>query len=268
MKNASSKKAVICLSGGMDSTSLLLRLLADENHVFAISFDYGQKHRLELERLRANIEYLKSKGIVIEWELMDVSGIGRIFHSALLDEDWQVPEGHYETEQMKETVVPNRNAIFASIAFGYALSLANKFDQSVSICLGVHSGDHTIYPDCRPEFYDAIHQAFVMGNWNADCVELQLPYLEFDKSQILHDANAAIEQLGLDFETIFKNTMTSYSPNEDGSSHGLTGADVERILAFHRFGVPDPISYQHPWDQVLQQALQLEQEFLNNNQNQ
>jgi len=262
VKSENPKKAVICLSGGMDSTSLLLRLLADGHQVFAISFDYGQKHRLELERLQANIEYLKSKDVAIGWELMDVSGIGRIFHSALLDEDWEVPEGHYETEQMKETVVPNRNAIFASIAFGYALSLANKFDQSVSICLGVHGGDHAIYPDCRPEFYEAIHRAFVMGNWDAQRVSLQLPYLEFDKTQILHDASTAINKLGLDFETIFKNTLTSYSPDVDGTSHGLTGSDVERILAFHRFGVPDPISYQQSWDEVLEQALTVEKEFL------
>ena len=253
-------KAVICLSGGMDSTSLLMRLLSEKRQIFAMSFDYGQKHRLELERLRKNLEYLRSHDLEVGWELIDLSRLGMLFHSALTDADWQVPKGHYEQENMKQTVVPNRNAIFASIAYAYALSIATKFDCEVAFCLGVHSGDHSIYPDCRPEFYEALIAAFNIGNWESEKVLLELPYLHDDKLAILQDAQKNILHLGLDFETIFRNTCTSYQPDSDGRSHGLTGSDVERILAFHKLGVPDPIEYREPWESVVAQALQLERQ--------
>ena len=163
---------------------------------------------------------------------------------------------------MKETVVPNRNAIFSSIAFAYALSIAQKAGaDQVDIALGVHSGDHTIYPDCRPEFYSAIHKAFQLGNWDSETVSLYLPYLDFDKTKILRDAEKSIEQLGLDFDIIFSNTITSYSPTADGQSSGLTGSDVERILAFHEIGKVDPIDYVEDWDIVVARALKFESEF-------
>ena len=253
--------AVVCLSGGMDSTSLLMHLLAAGKNVYGISFDYGQKHRIELERLQANLDYLDSNGLKVEWTLLDLSKLGQLFHSALTDPDWKVPEGHYEQGNMKETVVPNRNAIFASIAYGYALSLSAKLNQSVQFCLGVHSGDHAIYPDCRPEFYDALITAFQVGNWDADKVDLYLPYLHSDKLLILQDAAKSIEQLGLDFQTVFRNTCTSYMPDAEGRSHGLTGSDVERILAFHEFGVPDPVDYQNDWETVVEAAQKLAERY-------
>ena len=95
-----------------------------------------------------------------------------LFHSALTSDDIEVPEGHYEEEQMKATVVPNRNAIFASILYGYALSVALREDTDVIIALGVHSGDHAIYPDCRPEFYEAIGNAFSVGNWDLSLIHI------------------------------------------------------------------------------------------------
>ena len=254
------QKAVVCLSGGMDSTSLLIRLLAERREVFALSFDYGQKHRLELERLSANLEYLRSRGLEVSWELIDISKLGKLFHSALTDSNWQVPKGHYEQENMKQTVVPNRNAIFASIAYAYALSIATRSDQNVALCLGVHSGDHAIYPDCRPEFYEAIFHAFSVGNWDPEKVQIILPYLNDDKATILQDAQKHVATLGLDFDTIFRNTCTSYQPDPDGKSHGLTGSDVERVLAFHQLGLQDPIEYRQPWAEVVEQALQLERE--------
>ena len=259
--NERPKRAVICLSGGMDSTSLLLRLLAQRREIFGLSFDYGQKHRLELERLSANLEYLRQNDLAVHWELLDVSKLGRLFHSALTSSNWQVPKGHYEQDNMKQTVVPNRNAIFASIAYGYALSIANQHEADVAFCLGVHSGDHTIYPDCRPEFYDALFKAFTIGNWDSERVSLYLPYLHDDKLGILRDAQESIKQLNLDFETVFRNTCTSYQPDEEGRASGLTGSDVERILAFHELGVPDPVEYQMPWEDAVKQALQLEHEF-------
>jgi len=256
-----SSPAIICLSGGMDSTSLLMNLLAEGRSVYGLSFDYGQKHRIELQRLRSNLDYLASHGLNVDCQTLDISMLGELFHSALTNDDWEVPTGHYEQDNMKATVVPNRNAIFASIAYGYALSVALREDSNVDFCLGVHSGDHAIYPDCRPEFYDAIYHAFTIGNWDSDKVHLHLPYLNANKTIILQDANRAIEKLGLDFDTVFKNTCTSYQPSVDGRSHGLTGSDVERILAFHEIERQDPIEYLQPWEVVLEQALAMEKAY-------
>jgi len=255
------RRAVVCLSGGMDSTSLLLRLLAQGQKVYGLSFDYGQKHKIELVRLESNLTYLRDNDVEVDSQVLDMAKLGLLFHSALTDSDWAVPTGHYEQENMKQTVVPNRNAIFASIAYGYALSIAVKEDAEVDLCLGVHSGDHAIYPDCRPEFYEAIFSAFSIGNWNSEKVLLELPYLNMDKTEILHDAKSSIDTLGLDFDTVFRNTITSYQPDSDGKSHGLTGSDVERILAFHQFGQPDPVQYRDSWEEVVKQALKLEKQF-------
>ena len=251
--------AIICLSGGMDSTALLMNLLAEGRTVYGLSFDYGQKHRIELQRLSKNLDYLASHGLPVDCQTLDISMLGELFHSALTNDNWAVPTGHYEQDNMKATVVPNRNAIFASIAYGYALSVALRTNSNVDFCLGVHSGDHAIYPDCRPEFYDAIYHAFSIGNWDSDKVKLHLPYLNSNKTKILQDADRAIQKLDLDFDTVFKNTCTSYQPSEDGRSHGLTGSDVERILAFQEIGRRDPIEYVQPWEVVVEQALAIEQ---------
>ena len=255
------RRAVVCLSGGMDSTALLMRLLAEGRQVFGLCFDYGQKHKLELERLRANLTYLETHDYAVGCETVELPKLGSLFHSALTNSNWQIPKGYYESDNMKQTVVPNRNAIFASIAYGYALSVANRMDCEVDFCLGVHSGDHAIYPDCRPEFYESIFHAFKIGNWDSDRVFLHLPYLDGDKFTILQDAAKSIDKLALDFDTVFANTCTSYQPDIEGRSHGTTGSDVERILAFHKFGRPDPVKYVQPWEDVLKQALVLEQRY-------
>ena len=252
-------KVVISLSGGMDSTGLLVNALARGCQVYGISFNYGQKHSLELDRLQANLAYLKEKEFDVPHTVVDLSVLGSLYNSALTDLTWKVPEGHYEEENMKQTVVPNRNAIFASIAYGYALSLATRHDQQVSIALGVHAGDHAIYPDCRPEFYKVIHKAFVVGNWDSEKVDLYLPYLEGDKLSILRNAQESMAKLGLDFNTVFRNTSTSYDTDDQGRASGKTGSDVERILAFHELGVSDPVPYAEPWEVVLQNALDLEE---------
>lgn len=257
--------AVICLSGGLDSTSLLLHLIASGRQIYGLSFDYGQKHKLELTRLQANLEYLGKAGFSIQWQVIDLSSLSTLLYSALVSDDWEVPSGHYESENMKQTVVPNRNAIFASIAFAYALSISQKSNTRVEICLGVHSGDHAIYPDCRPEFYDAIFLAFQIGNWDSELVSLYLPYLKYDKFKILQDAKNSIAKLGLDFNQVFANTLTSYAPDSDGKSAGLTGSDVERILAFDQLGVPDPIEYLSDWKTMVQQARALESDFKTQN---
>ena len=255
------RPAVVCLSGGMDSTSLLMRLLSERRKVFGLCFDYGQKHRIELKRLYSNIEYLRSNDIQMSCETIEIPKLGDLFHSALTDSNWQVPKGHYEQENMRQTVVPNRNAIFASIAYGYALSIAIQHDTHVDFCLGVHAGDHAIYPDCRPEFYQSIFHAFSIGNWDSEKVHLHIPYINGDKYTILQEASSSIEKLGLDFDTIFRNTCTSYQPDSSGRSHGLTGSDVERILAFHKFRRRDPIDYVDSWEVVVQKALELEAQY-------
>ena len=251
-------RVVMALSGGMDSTALLLRMLANGSLVTCISYDYGQKHIVELQRASANIDYLHSVGHNVEHIVADLSSAMALFDSALTNSETPVPEGHYEEEQMKQTVVPNRNAIFSSILYGYALSVATKEDVDVSVTLGVHSGDHAIYPDCRPQFYDALMHAFKTGNWGSERVTIDLPYVDGDKESILRDAMNSCDVLEVDFDTIFRNTNTSYSPDQLGRSSGRTGADVERILAFHAIGKKDPVEYVDDWDTVLERALDTE----------
>ncbi|HMP80519.1 MAG TPA: 7-cyano-7-deazaguanine synthase [Pirellulaceae bacterium] len=253
--NELQKLAVVAVSGGLDSTSLLLHLLARDTRVFGLSFDYGQRHRVEIDRLRTNLDLLASHGYQVAWRLVHLNDLQDLLDSALTDAARDMPLGHYEQDSMRATVVPNRNAIFASILYGYGLSLAERHKLGVSVCLGVHAGDRAIYPDCRPEFYQRLWPAFQLGNWGSERMSLHLPYLQFDKYQILCDAQASCQKLGLDFLSVFRNTWTSYMPDEDGRAHGLTGADVERILAFHQLGVPDPIDYRMPWQEVVARAL-------------
>lgn len=234
---------VVSLSGGMDSTGLLTRLLNEERRVYALSFYYGQKHSVELDRLKLNLSYLKEKGFNIEHNIVNLSSIMSLFHSALTEKDYEVPEGHYEQENMKQTVVPNRNAIFSSLIFGYALSIATKENKNIDIALGVHSGDHSIYPDCRPEFYSAIENAFKIGNWESERVNYYLPYMNGDKYSILKDSQENCESLNLDFNTIFRNTNTCYKPDKDGYSCGKCGSCTERLEAFEKFGIKDPVLY-------------------------
>ena len=255
------KCSVMALSGGMDSTGLLMHLLADDHEVHALSYDYGQKHRLELDRAKANVAYLASHDIHISHKIIDLQSAMSVFYSALTTEDYEIPEGHYEESQMKQTVVPNRNAIFSSVLYGYALSIALKRNWEIKIALGVHSGDHAIYPDCRPEFYGALENAFQIGNYYSEKVSFYLPYIGGNKETILKDAEKCLDKLGLDFNTVFANTNTSYDPDDMGRSSGKSGADIERILAFHAVGRADPVPYVKPWPEVLQDAINTERRY-------
>jgi 7-cyano-7-deazaguanine synthase len=178
----------------------------------------------------------------------------------------EVPEGHYEQDNMKATVVPNRNKIFASITQAVALSVANKTGERTDIALGIHAGDHAIYPDCRQEFRDADDAAFREGNWGADMVSYWTPYLEGDKFIILQDGEVLCEKLGLNFDEVYKRTMTSYKPikivtsgfiqtspgveNTKFTSPVVTwfsdyksASSVERVEAFIKLGRKDPAPY-------------------------
>jgi 7-cyano-7-deazaguanine synthase len=206
------KQAVLSLSGGMDSSTVLLRLLADGYEVTALSFDYGQKHRVELERAQALVNILIMDGYDVEYGVIKLDGLAPMLNSALVEGGDEVPEGHYQQENMKETVVPNRNKIFSSIIQAVALSKANEKNTEVHIAMGIHAGDHAIYPDCRQEFRDADYAAFTEGNWDADRVSYITPYLNGDKFDILKDGVKCCDQLGLDFDTVYANTNTSYKP--------------------------------------------------------
>jgi len=264
------KQAVLSLSGGMDSSTLLLHLLANGYEVTALSFDYGQKHRVELERAQSLVDYINENAIQpnldgnlykqyprVNYGVIKLDGLAPMLNSALVEGGDEVPEGHYEQENMKETVVPNRNKIFSSIVQAVALSVANEKDTDAYISLGIHAGDHAIYPDCRQEFRDIDHQAFIEGNWNAERVRFYTPYLNGDKFDILKDGEACCKSLKLDFDEVYKRTNTSYKPYPSGNSDYKSASSVERIEAFLKLGRPDPVTYEDEngvasWDKVVE----------------
>ena len=240
------KQAVLSLSGGMDSSTVLLHLLADGYEVTALSFDYGQKHKVELERAQSLVNILNMDDYDVKYGVIKLDGLAPMLNSALVEGGDEVPEGHYEQENMKETVVPNRNKIFSSIIQAVALSIANEKNTKVHIAMGIHAGDHAIYPDCRQEFRDADYKAFTEGNWDADLVSYVTPYLNGDKFDILKDGIRCCDELGLDFDIVYANTNTSYKPiNIDGTwySDYKSASSVERVEAFLKVGRPDPVSY-------------------------
>ncbi len=244
---------VVSLSGGMDSSTLLLRAIEKYDSVTAISFDYGQKHRVELERAQQLVDYINENcptdencfnGCTVNYRQIKLDGLVDLLDSALVSGGEEVPEGHYEQDNMKETVVPNRNKMFASIVQAVALSVANKTEDVCDIALGIHAGDHAVYPDCRQEFRDADDAAFRMGNWDADRVGYFTPYLDTDKFGILQDGEKLCEILGLNFDEVYKRTNTSYKPYPSGNSDYKSASSVERIEAFILLGRPDPVQYE------------------------
>jgi 7-cyano-7-deazaguanine synthase len=254
------KQAVLSLSGGLDSSSLLLHLLANGYEVTALGFDYGQKHKIELERAASLVKYINSdpsQGWLsmdyhkVKHQIIKLDGLSQLLNSTLVEGGKDVPEGHYEQDNMKDTVVPNRNKIFASLIQAVALSIATRpinedcsIGQEVVIAMGIHAGDHAIYPDCRQDFRDADFDAFIIGNWNAELVSVYTPYLEVNKFEILEDGLKCCEQLGLDFDEVYKRTNTSYKPYPSGNSDYKSAASVERIEAFIKLGRPDPVQYE------------------------
>ena len=262
----SKKHVVVSLSGGMDSSTLLLRCLKEYDTVTAISFDYGQKHRVELERAQSLIDYINGNPekpikscFPINYRQIQLNGLVDLLDSGLVTGGEDVPEGHYAEDNMKATVVPNRNKIFASITQAVALSVANRTGETCDIALGIHAGDHAIYPDCRQEFRDADDAAFRIGNWDAERVGYFTPYLEGDKFTILQDGEVLCEELGLSFDDVYKRTNTSYKPicietdfvDANGTemtyyqwfSDYKSASSVERVEAFIKLGRPDPAPY-------------------------
>jgi 7-cyano-7-deazaguanine synthase len=294
MKNKT-KYAVISLSGGMDSSTLLLRLLAEGYHCTAISFDYGQKHSVELERAKDLVDYLnqtryqnnrapgplqgsKEDYSPIKYQVIKLDGLSQLLNSALVNGGDEVPEGHYAEENMKATVVPNRNKIFSSIIQAVALSIAESKNTEVHIAMGIHAGDFSIYPDCRQEFRDIDYEAFKAGNWGAEKVQYFTPYIDGMKLDILKDGEKCCEQLGLSFDEVYKRTNTSYKPiqhevfyeNEHGEtlrsiewfSDYKSGSSIERIEAFINLGRKDAVHYADEfgpvtWEYVVEYVKQV-----------
>jgi len=289
------KSVVVSLSGGMDSSTLLLRALSEYSNVIAVSFDYGQKHRVELERAQSLVDYINNILVVqpqtlkdflqekngddefgdrerifnevminpIKYRQIQLNGLSDLLDSALVTGGQDVPEGHYEQDNMKATVVPNRNKIFSSIVQAIALSTANQNESTCDIALGIHAGDHAIYPDCRQEWRDADDQAFRVGNWDVGRVGHFTPYLHTDKFGILQDGEVLCKKLGLDFNEVYSRTNTSYKPIQHlvekkisvlanlsemqqipvWFSDYKSASSVERIEAFIKLGKPDPVAY-------------------------
>jgi 7-cyano-7-deazaguanine synthase len=295
------KQAVLSLSGGMDSSTLLLHLLANGYEVTALSFDYGQKHNVELERATSLVKYLNFQRLVegktkdayskIKHQIIKLDGLSQLLNSALVTGGEEVPEGHYAEDNMKATVVPNRNKIFSSIIEAVALSIADKNNSECVIAMGIHAGDHAIYPDCRQEFRDADFEAFKLGNWGSERVKIYTPYLYGDKFTILADGLDCCNRLGLDFDEVYKRTNTSYKPiyymlgegqktgilgeyNKDGSEKGKWYSDyksassVERVEAFIKLGRPDPTPYADEngpvtWDTVVEYVSEILEQYKN-----
>ena len=281
------KQAVLSLSGGMDSSSLLLHLLANGYEVTALGFDYGQKHKVELERATLLVQYINSYCVVdeesktaeypyfVKHQIIKLDGLSQLLNSSLVEGGQDVPEGHYEQDNMKETVVPNRNKIFSSLIQAVALSVATKnigddcaVGEPVAIAMGVHAGDHAVYLDCREEFRDADMHAFKIGNWDSELVNFYTPYLEVNKYDILVDGANACETLGLDFNEIYKRTNTSYKPYPSGNSDYKSAASVERVEAFIKLGRPDPVQYEDEdglasWDKVVAHITKVLEDYKN-----
>lgn len=216
------KDTVIILSGGMDSVTLLHE--EAERIALALSFDYGSNHNArELPMAAENCRRLGIEHIIIPLDFM-----GKYFKSSLLNGAEDIPEGHYADENMKSTVVPFRNGIMLAIAAGMAESRG-----LAHVMMANHGGDHTIYPDCRPEFAEAMSEALRLGTYPG--ITLLSPYSNITKSDIARRGKS----LGVDYSL-------TYSCYKGGEKHcGVCGTCVERKEALGDAGIPDPTVYEN-----------------------
>jgi len=215
------KKAVILLSGGVDSTTLLYDLINHGFETHPISFIYGQKHKMEVGMALATCTKLG-----LELEIVKLEALGQLAPSALTRNSIEIPQGHYEDESMKATVVPNRNMVFIALATSYAIGLkANR------VYYAAHSGDHAIYPDCRPAFLIALNKAIKLCDYEK--IQLEAPYLYWSKADIVKRG----QELRVDYSL-------TWSCYEGGTKAcGKCGTCVERAEAFENAGIKDPLEY-------------------------
>lgn len=223
-------KALIALSGGMDSATLLGVLLHEGKDVHCIIFRYPSKHNEhEIKSAIALVEYYKNLTFSVHYRIFDLTSVFTMFDSNLLMQGDAIPEGHYANENMKLTVVPGRNAIFTTIMAGYAESKGIG-----AIYLGVHSGDHAIYPDCRPDFIQSIGETVKLSSGGT--VEVFAPFLVDDKASILEQGYS------LKFPVPYELTRTCYKDQK--LSCGKCGSCNERLEAFSLINKVDPIEYE------------------------
>jgi 7-cyano-7-deazaguanine synthase len=216
-------KALVLFSGGLDSTVLATQMKQEATETRLLSIDYGQRHAKELDHSQKVADHLG-----LAHEILKLPQLGQILGgSSLTDKSITLPEGHYAEESMKSTVVPNRNMILLALAGGHALSIG--FD---TIAYAAHAGDHTIYPDCRPEFADAMNKALGLADWND--LNLHRPYVEMTKSDLV--------SLGEELNAPLQLTWSCYA---GGEIHcGKCGTCVERKEAFALANIPDPTKYE------------------------
>lgn len=213
-------KTVVVYSGGMDSFTLLHDMLEQGDEVFAVTFAYGQRHVKEIQYARAVCKQHDIRHNVVNLRGLDA---GSALTSLVID----VPEGHYEDESMRLTVVPNRNMIMLAMAIGHAV-----FIKADRVVFGAHAGDHAIYPDCRAQFVSAMNNLALIANYHA--VTVAAPYLGMTKGDIAKLG----KELGLDYG----DAWTCYNGREKACSK--CGACQERIEAMAFAGIDDPMEYE------------------------
>tara|TARA_R100000808_G_scaffold6135_3_gene18391 strand:+ start:2329 stop:3018 length:690 start_codon:yes stop_codon:yes gene_type:complete len=217
---------VLVVSGGMDSATLAHLVKEHHGKPYLITFDYGQRHKKEIEYAQ-----LLAKNIDAPHKVIDISGINSVLGgSALTDDSIEVPDGHYEEETMAVTVVPNRNAIMLTVAYAQAVSL-----NVPKVGAAMHAGDHAIYPDCRPEFvdrFDFMQRCAVEGHGHPN-LRLWTPFIDKSKADIAELGR----QLGIDYSQ----TWSCYKGDEFHC--GTCGTCVERKEAFELIGMEDPTQY-------------------------
>jgi 7-cyano-7-deazaguanine synthase len=206
----------------MDSFTLLHLARSRGLKVHALSFNYGQRHVRELEAARA---VCQAEGI--PHKVIDIRAMSEVMAGSSLTSDAEVPEGHYEEDSMKSTVVPNRNMILLSLATGYAVTVG-----AGAVWYGAHGGDHAIYPDCRPEFVEKMDAVCRIANYEP--VGIEAPFMALDKGEILAEGL----KLGLDYSQ----TWTCYNGRDKAC--GRCGSCVERLEAFAAHGLEDPLAYE------------------------
>ena len=226
-------KTIVICSGGLDSVSLAHKVAAENELIGLVSFDYGQRHRKEVEFAEAAASRLS-----VPFDLIDIRQVGQFLSGSALTDDVSVPDGHYAEETMKVTVVPNRNAIMLTIAFGVAAA-----KQADAVAAAVHGGDHFIYPDCRPAFVDAFQAMQDKALDGYADVKLYTPFVHIPKSAIVTE--------GARHNTPFVETWSCY---KGGAVHcGRCGTCVERREAFALAGIDDPTDYADPtfWKETV-----------------
>lgn len=228
------EKCVVLLSGGVDS-SVLMYSLIEMYEVWPVTFSYGQRHNKEIVAAR-NLCEARGEWLLKRWRYVDLRVLQNLLPSSLTSVG-EIPEGHYESEAMKSTVVPNRNMILLAIAAGYANGMGAKY-----VAYAPHKGDHVVYPDCRPEFIKAMKEAIRLGTgWDYDGVELLTPFSSFTKVDVV--------KLGMSLTVPFKLTWSCYKGLERPC---LTcGTCVERIDAFLKAGSVDPALTPEVWSQAV-----------------